>query len=518
MNRRQFMGRSAAGLAALASAPAEAGSPDRPSFSLTTDDAFDPASVDAYRGAHPQIYAHVDENREPHLERLRVWLRQPSVSAENLGIAEMAELLRSDLEELGFAEAELVPTAGHPGVWGWFDAGAPRTLLVYMMYDVQPVERSAWRVDPFAAELVDHALGRAVMARGAINQKGPQRAFLNALSSVLAVTGTLPVNIMLAAEGEEELGSPHYGEVVDRYEDRLRTASGVLFPSPRQASTGTARLTLGVKGIVYFELESAGGARGGPTKAGIHSSYKVLVDSPVWHLVHALASLTTPDGNRIRVPGYYDAIRAPSLEEERLINGMRSTWNDIATQQTLGVERWLDGVERDAAILRYLTDTTLNIDGVWGGYAGPGTKTVLPHKAAAKLDSRLVPDQKPDEALRLIRSHLDRQGFADVALRKLTGYPPAQTSVEAPIVQAMISVYRKYGAPISVWPRSGGSAPYYQFTERMGLPMISGGLGHGGGFHAPDEFLVVDPKPGSPVAGLADMEKFYVDLLYACAS
>jgi acetylornithine deacetylase/succinyl-diaminopimelate desuccinylase-like protein len=142
----------------------------------------------------------------------------------------MAEMLRGDLESMGFEEAELVPTDGHPGVWGYYDAGADKTLAVYLMYDVQPVNPEDWESPPFEAAIVDHQLGKAIMARGATNQKGPQRAFLNALESIIAVDGDLPVNIMIAAEGEEELGSPHYHQVIDAYEERLQTADGVLFP------------------------------------------------------------------------------------------------------------------------------------------------------------------------------------------------------------------------------------------------------------------------------------------------
>jgi acetylornithine deacetylase/succinyl-diaminopimelate desuccinylase-like protein len=167
--------------------------------------------------------------------------------------------------------------------------------------------------------------------------------------------------------------------------------------------------------------------------------------------------------------------------------------------------------------MEYLFNTTLNIDGMWSGYTGVGMKTILPHKATAKLDSRLVPNQTPDEALRLIRAHLDAKGFKDVELRKLSGYPPAQTSVSAPLVQAAISAYNKHGLTPGVAPRLAGSAPYYVFTERLQLPMVMGGIGHGSGAHAPNEYMLIEPKAGSKVAGLAAIEKFYVDLLYALA-
>lgn len=463
------------------------------------------------------MYAYIDRNQPQHLENLQRWLRQPSVSAENLGIQQMAEMLRDDLRRIGFQEAELVPTSGHPGVWGYYNAGADRTLVVYLMYDVQPVEPADWQVPPFDAQLVDHRLGRVLMARGATNQKGPERAFLNAVEAIIRTTGRLPVNLMVAAEGEEELGSPHYEEIIARYEDRLRTANGVMFPFNSQAPDGSVALSLGVKGIVYFEMEARGGPHGGPQNAEIHGSNKVLVDSPVWRLTQALASLTTPDGNAILVPGFYDAIRPPSAEEQRLAAGMLETWRERERllQQSFGVARWINDTQGEESLMRAYFGTTLNIDGIWGGYTGPGVKTILPHMATAKVDSRLVPNQTPDEALRLIRRHLNARGFTDVQIRRLGGYPPAQTSVETPLVRAAIATFNKHGLTPSVAPRIFGSAPYYVFTERLGLPMVAAGIGHGSGAHAPNEYMVIEAREGSRIASLAQVEKFYVDLLYA---
>jgi acetylornithine deacetylase/succinyl-diaminopimelate desuccinylase-like protein len=492
----------------------------RPQIRFITTDAFDAAAIAAYSGSHDEVYAHIDANIGAHLANLQQWLRQPSISAENRGIREMAELLRSDLERMGFTDVELVPTSGHPGVWGYYDAGADRTLAVYMMYDVQPVEDEDWRSPPFAAELVETAHGRALMARGATNQKGPQRAFLNAIESIMAVHGTLPVNLMIVAEGEEELGSPNFPEVIDRYEARLRTADGVIFPSNAQAPTGDVSMFMGVKGIIYFEMEAVGGEKGGPRNAEIHSSLKAIADAPALRLIQAIASLTTPDGNAIAVPGYYDAIRQPTLEEQQLVNGMVAEWTarEPAMRQVLGVDRWIDGLSGRESLVRHLFDTTLNVDGIWGGYTGPGVKTILPHRATAKLDSRLVPDQTPDDALRLIRAHLDREGFDDIEVRLLGGYPPAQSSVAAPLVRAMIGAYNKHGFTPSVAPRIAGSAPYYLFTERLGLPMVSGGIGFGTGAHAPNEIMVIEPAADSRIAGLARIEKFYVDMLHALAA
>lgn len=489
-----------------------------PPVRFTTDEAFDAAGIRAYAGRHDAVYAHIDANQAAHVEQLRRWVRQQSVSAQSRGIQEMASLLAGDLRGLGFKEVELVKTSGHPGVFGYYDAAAPKTLVVYMMYDVQP-EETGWSVGAFDGALVDRELGKLLMARGATNQKGPERAFLNALDSILKTRGKLPVNLMLAAEGEEELGSPHYGEVIDRYEARLKTANGVFFPMNSQDSTGAVSLPLGVKGILSFELIARGGERGGPSRAEIHSSFKAIVDAPAWRLAQALATLTSPDGNTILVPGYYDAIRQPNPEEQRLVNGMLKggPGREEVLKRSLAVSRFSDGLAGRDLYARWLFTTTLNINGIWSGYSGEGMKTILPHAATARLDSRLVPNQKPAEQLELIKKHLVAKGFADIEVRQLSGYPPAQSSVEDAFVKAVIGVFNKYGALPSVQPRLAGSAPYYIFTDRLKLPMVIGGLGHGSGAHAPDEYMVIEPKPGSKIASLAQLEKYYVDVLYALA-
>jgi acetylornithine deacetylase/succinyl-diaminopimelate desuccinylase-like protein len=357
------------------------------------------------------------------------------------------------------------------------------------------------------------------MARGATNQKGPQRAFLNALQSIIAVEGRLPVNLMITAEGEEELGSPHYPQIVDRYEDRLRAAAGVVFPMNLQAPDGTLNMILGVKGIVYWELEARGGAWGGPVTSEIHGSYKAILDSPVWRLVQALALLTSRDGNTALVPGFYDGIRPPTAEEQSLIAaGLRTGDSAGQLAQAFGIERFADDADALQRVMALTYLPTLNIDGLYAGYTGEGVKTILPHRATAKMDSRLPVGIDPDVHLAKLRAFLDANGYDDLELRKLSGYPAAQTSVEAPLVQAAIGVARKYGITPRINPRIAGSAPFYQFTERLGLPMIPWGLGFGSGAHAPNEVMLIEPAATSGAAGLADIEKAYVDLIYALAA
>lgn len=488
----------------------------RPRFQIDSSYPYDVTSIPAYGGKHEAVYRHIDDNLDAHVAQLQRWLRQPSISAEDVGIDAMADMLLEDFRAMGFAEAELVPTDGHPGVWAYYDAGAEKTLLVYMMYDVQPVNPADWRSPPFAAELVDHATGKVLMARGATNQKGPQRAFLNALQSIIAVDGKLPVNLMITAEGEEELGSPHYPQIVDRYEERLRQADSVIFPMNMQAPSGAVNMFLGVKGILYWELEARGGAWGGPVKSEIHGSNKAILDSPVWRLVQALASMTSRDGNTAMIPGFYDGIRPPTEEEESLIAAaLEGPDRSEMMREAFGIERWLDDADEEQRAMELIYTPTLNIDGLYAGYTGEGVKTILPHKATAKMDSRLPLGMDPEEHLTNIRFFLEANGYGDLVVRKLSSYPAAQTSIEAPLVQAAIGVSRKYGQVPSVNPRLAGSAPFYQFTQRLGLPMIPWGLGFGNGAHAPNEIMLIEPGPDTGAAGLAEIEKAYVDFFYA---
>lgn len=464
------------------------------------------------------VHRYIEEHKDEHIARIQEFLRQPSVSAENYGVQDCAELLADYYRRLGCREVALVPTDGHPGVWAHYDAGAPKTIVNYCMYDTQPVVGESWTHPPFEAELAAMPpFERVIIARGAVNSKGPYRAWLNALESIIAVEGKLPVNIMFTAEGEEELGSPHFPQIIHRYADRLEMADAVLNCGMSQGLDGKVRMVLGVKGIVYMELECSGRAWGrGPREYDIHSSMKAVTDSPVWRLLQALASMTSPDGNTILIDGFYDRVADPWPEDLELIDELVKDFDDITWKEVFKVDRWIDDATGRDLLMRYFYSTTLNIDGIWGGYTGPGTKTVLPHRATAKVDVRLVPDQESKDVVPLIRRHLDSHGYQDIEVCPLSGYEWSRTSVKEPVVQAVLGVYRRYGVPVQVWPHIGGSAPYYLYTrDPLNLPMAGGGLGHGGRAHSPDEYLVIDGN--EKVAGLVEAEKSFVDILYAYA-
>jgi len=510
MERRKFLRDSAAAAVLGAAASGEVVEAAAKALASESQTASD---------ARKAVHAHIEKNLQGHIEKIQEYLRQPSISAEGTGIKECAEMTRRYLAEAGCTETELIPSSGHPGVWGYLDSGAAKTLVIYWMYDVQPVNPQEWKTPPFEARVVPEprwgAKGRIIRARGAINTKGPERAFLNAVESIRAVHGKLPVNLLFLCEGEEEMSSPHMPEFVAKYKDRLTKAHGVVFPMCSQDPDGRATLYLGNKGIVYMELESIGGPHGGPTKAEIHSSLKAAVDSPVLRLVQALASFTDATGNQIRIAGLGDKIRKPTAREEELVEALLRELDEPTQKRLFGLERWIDGVDYRTSLRRLLFDTTCNVDGMWAGYTGPGGKTILPHKANAKLDFRLVPNQEAADVVPLVRKHLDAHGFTDVKVNWSNGYDPSQTDPDSALVKAALATYADYGVKTVTWPRIAGSAPFYLFTRELQLPLVIFGLGHGSGAHSVDEYLVIDAD--APIKGLADVEKGYADMLYRFA-
>ncbi|MFQ5789647.1 MAG: M20/M25/M40 family metallo-hydrolase [Acidobacteriota bacterium] len=508
LTRKEFLdlsGRAAVGAAAYSAFPVLA----PPAFAQEILDS------DVVR----KIHGHIADHKEEHIRKVQEDLRQPSVSSWNLGIQEMAERMVDSFKGLGCQEAELVQTDGFPGVWAYYDAGAPKTIVVYMMYDTQPFVKERWTKDPLAAERMPmDPFGEVILARGAINSKGPNRFFLNACEAILAVNGKLPVNIMFTCDGEEEQGSPHFHQVLDPYRDRLKKAHCLLGAGPNQQRDGSVSMRLGNKGILYLELEAHGARWGrGPQRMPIHSSRKAILDSPVWRLVDALRSMYDPAENKILIDGYYDDIRPPNEEELLLVDNLVSQHGHrLFASEAENVKVWMHDWGPAEAAQHLLFDTTLNIDGMWSGYTGPGSATILPEKATVKIDSRLVPNQEIARQKQLVLDHLAKHGFEDIEVRQLGGGDEwSQTSVKEPVVQAVLSVYKHYGIDPLIWPRSPGSSPQWEYTRRLGLPAARGGLGHGSRAHSDDEYLVIEGN--EKVAGLVRSQQSIVDILFAYA-
>src|SRR6266571_3110297 len=258
-------------------------------------------------GELASIGSEIEKRHDESIQRLQHWVRNPSIAAEDREMDEGCDLMMRMVREAGFQTATRIDTDGHPGVFATLDAGAPRTFGLYFMYDVKQADPAEWSSPPFDAAIVDKpGFGKALVGRGAVNQKGPEAAFLAALHAIRGAGKKMPVNLVLVAEGEEEIGSPHIPQIVHRpdVEAALKRCSGIFMPSASQGLDGDVTVTLGAKGVVELELVSSGERWGRGPRKDVHSSLKAMVDSPAWHLIHALDTLVSADGNTITIEGY----------------------------------------------------------------------------------------------------------------------------------------------------------------------------------------------------------------------
>jgi len=467
------------------------------------------------------IFAQIEKRHGEAVQRLQAWIRQPSIAAENNGVNEGCALTMRMLSDAGFSQVTKIATDGQPGIFATLDAGVPRTLGLYFMYDVKQVDPAEWSSPPWEAALVDKpGLGKVLVGRGAVNQKGPEAAFLAALHAIRGAGRKPPVNLVLVAEGEEEIGSPHFPQIVRRPEvlAALRKTVGIFMPSALQGLDGKVTITLGAKGVIECELVSSGERWGRGPRQDIHSSNKARVDSPAWHLVQALTTLVSADGNDPAIDGFTDKVRPLSAAEKSMIATAASRLDEAAAKKLLGVDHWVRDVDWTTALELLMSRPTVNIEGLVGGYTGPGGKTILPHRAVAKLDLRLVPDMTAAKALAALKAHLAKRGFADIEVNMTGGYDPTSTPPDAMVIRAQEAVYRRSGIDPVLLPRNAGSWPGYVFTaDPLRLPAGHFGLGHGSGAHAPDEYYVIE-SANPKVQGFDGAVRSYVEYLYEVAS
>jgi acetylornithine deacetylase/succinyl-diaminopimelate desuccinylase-like protein len=466
------------------------------------------------------IRAEIEKRHDEAVTRLQAWIREPSIAAQNRGMDEGCATMMRLLHEAGFVSVKKMPTKGHPGVFAVLDAGAPRTLGIYFMYDVKQVDPTEWSSPPFDGAMVEKpGLGKVVVGRGATNQKGPEAGFLAALHAIRGSGRKLPVNLVFIAEGEEEIGSPNFPDVVRKPEVQaaLKKCAGVFMPHATQDLDGQVNMTLGAKGIVECELVSSGERWGRGPRKDIHSSNKARVDSPAWHLVQALATLVSADGNDPAIEGLAAKAKPPSAAEKKMIADAARRMSEESSKKLLGVDRWIRDVGWQEALEMLCSRPTVNIEGLVGGYTGPGGKTILPGKAVAKLDLRLVPDMTAAESLAALKAHLAKRGFGDIEVNMTGGYDPTSTPLDSGIVRASRAVYRRHDIDPVIMPRNAGSWPGYLFTGApLRLPAGHFGLGHGGAAHAPDEYYVIESKDPK-IHGMAGAILSFVEFLYEFA-
>ncbi|MDB4443961.1 M20/M25/M40 family metallo-hydrolase [bacterium] len=403
------------------------------------------------------IEQYIEENRLRFLDELFVFLRQPSISARDEGVRECAVMLAGMLEQVG-AETRIMETARHPVVYGEILREDSPTVLIYGHYDVQPPEPlEAWDSPPFEPEIRD---GR-IYGRGTSDNKAQLFTYLKAAEILKECFGQVPLSFRFLFEGEEEIGSPNLKSFVNQHKDLL-DADLVLCSDSHLHESGRPIVILGLKGMLYVELRTRGAL------SDQHSKMAATLPNPAWELVWLLSSLKDRD-NRVTMPGFYDSVRELTDLERSAVGQIPR--DDEALLSYYGVEAFLPGRNTRDFHYNMIAEPTCNIAGFLSGYTGSGAKTVLPAEALVKLDFRLVPDQRPEEILEKLRTHLNNQDFGGVEIAYWHGIDPSRTPIDHPAVEIIKdSISEVFGTAPIVYPNIGGSGPNYIFTEDLGRP------------------------------------------------
>jgi len=434
--------------------------------------------MDNYQPINEFLETHIDES----IAELSRLCAQPSVAAQNWGLSECAGMVAEMLQKRGFA-VEILPSGGAPVVIGELKGRSDKTLLFYNHYDVQPPEPlDLWETPPFEPTLKDGKL----FARGVSDDKAHITSRLFAIDAILASQPQLPCTIKFIIEGEEEISSLHLKDFVYQHADRLK-ADACIWEFGGVDHREVPVQYLGLRGICYVELSVTTASQ--DVHSGLGGS---IFPNAAWRLVWALNSLKGPD-ECIRLPGHYDTVLPPSPRDRELMEALPETADEY--RERYGVGSFLKDLTGGVDLrLDEVFQPTCTICGLTSGYQGAGSKTVLPARASAKVDFRLVPDQTPEQVLAALRAHLDAEGFSDVHINFLGGEAPARTDPDDPFVKLVVdTALPVYGYPMQIIPMSGGSGPNHAFVHHLKLPVATAGVGYPGtNAHAPNENIRLD--------------------------
>jgi acetylornithine deacetylase/succinyl-diaminopimelate desuccinylase-like protein len=428
------------------------------------------------------VDAAIQERLNQSLEELSALCAQPSISAQGVGMQACAELVGEMLKKRDF-EVEILPSAGFPVVYGERKGKTDRTLLFYNHYDVQPPEPlDLWETPPFEPSIRDGKM----YARGVSDDKGHILCRLAAIDAILAVDGELPCNVKFIIEGDEEIGSRNLDGFLETHAELL-AADACIWEFGGVDHEGVPIQYAGLRGISYVELSVRSASR--DSHSGLGGS---IFPNAAWRLTWALNTLKGPD-EHIRIPGFYDKVISPNEKDLAALDLIPDPAKELMDRYDL--DGFIKGIHGGLDLKReQIFSPTCTICGLTAGYQGPGSKTVLPARASAKVDFRLIPDQDPEEVVLQLRDHLDNEGFTDVEITYLSGGRPARTPLDDPFLNLVVEEAEDvYGVPQRVVPMSGGSGPNYAFIHTLKVPVATMGVGYpGSNGHAPNENLVIE--------------------------
>jgi len=446
-----------------------------------------------------RTWEQIDRDFDAHLEKVRDFLRRPTVSASDDDMLAGAELVAAMIEAAGGA-AEVVPTSGHPAVLGRIEGDGP-TLLRYGMYDVQPADEPGWTSPPFAGVTADvPGAGPSLVARGAANSKGSLASFLLALASARRVSD-LPAGIVLLVDGEEELGSPSLPEVMS--DRRAELAAEAAFDMDLTADRrGISEVYLGCKGIVSFILSCSGDEWGGPVGRALHSSEGVVVASPAWSLTRALIALKDAAEHNT-LDGLGPALVPP--EDEELLRSLARNFDPAAHLEESNALAYQGPGDARSLLTALMYEPVLNLNGFSSGSITG--KTIVPHEARAALDLR-VPYGTNTTAMVAGIERIVAGTSPEVVVEEVQLCPPSRTTADSSVARAMVESQRDVGPPPQVWPSAPWWAPFYLFEQVLGLPFASGGAGHAGRAHAADEYATIAGLRANMRQSIAFLHRF----------
>jgi len=432
--------------------------------------------------SYNKLDLYIDRNLDKSLEELKRYVAQPSISAQNLGLKECAALVKEMLEKRGF-KAEIMATEGAPVVFAERKGKSAKTLLIYNHYDVQPPEPlELWESPPFEPEVRNGKM----YGRGVSDDKSHLTSRLYAIDAILADKGELPCNIKFIIEGEEETASVHLHDFISKNLEKLK-ADACIWEFGGVDHRDKPMQYLGLRGICYVELSVTS------LSTDVHSGLGgSILPNAAWRLTWALNSLKGVD-ERIHIPGFYDDVIPPSVRDREFMDKLPDVADEYKSRY--GAKEFIKGLKGGTDLkMEEVFVPTCTICGLTSGYQGSGSKTVQPAFASAKVDFRLVPNQKPEDILKKLRAHLDAEGFSDVKIDFLGGEPAARTNPDDPFVKIVVDTAEEvYDAKMEIVPMIGGSGPNYPFVHDLGVPVVTMGLGYPDTkAHAPNENIRLD--------------------------